>query len=91
MVRDSMKPGTPESKLLAKPIKVNKNGTLVTVFSAVNAGKSERGMYLKLKEAYEQHPEVREHVHSIMSYKKLLKAEQKSGGPIFNQPERAST
>lgn len=87
MVRESMKPGTPEHKLLAKTVRVMRDGNPVQLTIAVNANKSERGMYLKLKDAYEKHPEVRKHVDSIRAYKKMLRAEQRSGGPTFHQPE----
>lgn len=89
MVRASMKPGTPEHRLLAKPIKVERDGTLVTVYSAVNAKGSERGMYLT-KKAYEEHPEVRAEVarqlSDIKGYRRMLEHERRSGGPLFDQP-----
>lgn len=72
MVREGMKPGTPQSKLLGKPIRTRSGEDAI---QAVNATNSERGKYLKLKEAYETHAEVREQVDGLIGYRKILKYE----------------
>lgn len=73
MIRDGMKPGTPEYRLLAKPVKVRSRTGVIEKEIAIVDAKTERGMYLKLKQAYIDHPEVRDKVHAMMGYRKLLK------------------
>lgn len=84
---DVMKPGSPESLLLAKPVKL-KGGGEATV--AVNAQASVRGAIRRLKDAYEKHPEVRAHVQQLESYRQMLRAQVASGGPLFQKPEGGS-
>lgn len=67
MVRDASKPGTPLHQLMAHV----RNQT-----TAINAPNTDRGMYLKLKQAYLEHPEVREHVHQQMGYRKVLQRQK---------------
>jgi hypothetical protein len=76
-----MAEGTPEHKLLAKPVRLAKGGE---AFIAVNARDSERGAIQRLKVAYERHPEVRAQIQQLDSYRQMLKAQVASGGPLFD-------
>lgn len=73
---------TSQDKLLAKPIRT-KNGDAVI---AVNAQKSWRGIYRRLKHAYETDPVARETIDANIQYRAMLEREKKSGGPLFAAP-----
>jgi hypothetical protein len=82
--RDSLKPGSRVSKLLAKPVRLS-DGTTAVV--AIQSHNSVRGRYRALKAAVEKNPELLEQLKGVAAYRRMLEHEKKSGGPLFGEPQ----
>ena len=91
IARDSLQPGMPVAKLLAKPVKVMRGDKQVIVTIAVNAKDSERGRYLTLKKLYKTNPEARKKLDDTIAYLKVLRANPILGAAKspFGEPDAA--
>lgn len=64
----------PESRLVAKSVRVMRGDEQKIIIQAVNAEKSVRGVYRRLKEMYKKDPSSIDKIRSMVSYKKVLGA-----------------